>query len=57
MGYFTSLKQMDLVKEMTGPLLLVCIFSSLGGMNFGIDNAYWGGLISKYFPLVIVIIY
>lgn len=38
---------MELVKEMTGPLLLVCIFSSLGGMNFGLDNAYWGGLLGN----------
>ncbi|RDW88146.1 MFS general substrate transporter-27 [Coleophoma cylindrospora] len=45
MGIMARFRETPLIKEMTGPLLLVSIFSSLGGMSFGIDNAYWGGLL------------
>ncbi|KAL4963270.1 sugar porter family MFS transporter [Aspergillus stella-maris] len=31
--------------EMTKPLLMVCIYASLGGMGFGMDYNYWSGFL------------
>ncbi|KAH8884126.1 putative transporter [Thozetella sp. PMI_491] len=36
---------MDFFRELTGPMLAVCVYASLGGMSFGIDYNYWSGLL------------
>ncbi|KAL4809091.1 general substrate transporter [Aspergillus unguis] len=40
-----GIKKMTLSQEMTRPLLLVCVYASLGGMGFGMDYNYWSGFL------------
>lgn len=42
---FSNLNQMDLVREMTVPMLLVSTYAGLGGISFGIDNNFWSGFL------------
>ncbi|KAL3463482.1 hypothetical protein BJX64DRAFT_287231 [Aspergillus heterothallicus] len=42
---FDTLRKADISQEMTLPLLLVCVYASLGGMGFGMDYNYWSGFL------------
>lgn len=42
---FAKVKEMDLVREMTVPMLLVSAYAGLGGISFGMDNNFWSGFL------------
>jgi len=42
---FSSMQKMDLVREMTLPMLFVSAYAGMGGISFGIDNNFWSGFL------------
>ncbi|KAL4749563.1 general substrate transporter [Aspergillus terricola var. indicus] len=40
-----ALRKADIFQEMSTPLLLMCVYASLGGIGFGMDYNYWSGFL------------